>query len=151
MMSVSTKTTQSLVEEDLSVYRPEVPATETDTSVAETVEEDVQINLDSLETINDELIAALDTVAAYRREHVNYVNGFTIQVFSGDSRARARDEQLNVIRYFPDQNSRMTFDSPNYKVRFGEYYTRMDAQPLFLQVKERFRNAILVPVRLKVP
>ena len=56
MMSVSTKTTQSLIEEDLSVYRPEVPATENDTSVAVTVEEDVQINLDSLETINDELI-----------------------------------------------------------------------------------------------
>lgn len=151
VLSVSTKTAQPKVEEDLTAYRPDIPADEEDSISSTQYSKDVEINLDSLESDNELLIASLDSVAAYRRESINYINGFTIQVYSGDSRSDAREEQMNVIRYFPEEESRMIFDSPNYKVRFGEYYTQMDAQPLFMRVKERFRNAILVPVRLKVP
>lgn len=151
MMSVSTKSSQTSIDEDLTAYRPPIPAQEGDSVFVSIEDAEADVNLDSLDYDNELLIAALDSVSAYRRENVNYINGFTIQVYSGDSRTLAREEQMNVIRYFPDENSRMTFDSPNYKVRFGEYYTQMDAQPLFLDVKKKFRHAILVPVRLKIP
>ena len=149
--NVATKSSSGVYKEDLSAYLPPV---EVDSAVTEPVEveeaPDVAGNIDDLPTVNATLTATLDSIAAYQRESINYIEGFTIQVYGGDSRNLAKDAQMNVIRYFPEFEPRMIFDQPNYKVRIGEYYTRLDAQPDFQDIRLRFRKAILVPVRLRI-
>jgi hypothetical protein len=149
--TVSTSTSGGKYSEDLSAYRP---ATDQDDEKSDTVsivvDEAVKERAQPSLNINNQLKATLDSVAAYKRETVNYIDGFTIQVYGGDSRATAREARMDVLRYFPDTEPQMIFDQPNYKVRLGKYYTRLEAQPLFMDIRRRFPTAILVPTRIKI-
>ena len=136
----------SAYSEDLSEFRPEpiliseVPVE--DTTSANTVANTTYI--DQTEKLN----TVLDTAAVYARSTIRYVDGFTIQVYGGDNRATAKDYRMDLIRNFPATAPRMVFEQPNYKVRVGRYYTRLEAQHMFTQVKRVFPKAILIPARI---
>ena len=149
--TVSTNSSGGKYSENLSSYRPVIEAAEQpkdDTTLV--VDNEVDIILTPSISINNELTATLDSVAVYKRETIKYIDGFTIQVYGGSSRNNAREARMSVLRYFPDTDPQMIFDQPNYKVRIGKYYTRLDAQPLFLDIRRRFSTAILVPTRISI-
>jgi hypothetical protein len=81
---------------------------------------------------------------------IKYIDGFTIQVYGGNDRALAKDYQLDIIRNFPEIESKMVFEQPNYKVRIGQYYSRLEAQEFFTAVRTVFPRAILIPTRIAV-
>jgi hypothetical protein len=138
---------KSAYSEDLTAYRPEPAVSEeqpSDTISIETVTNSAY--LDQTARLN----TVLDTAAIYARTTIKYIDGFTIQVYGGDDRALAKDFRLNLIRNFPSTEPRMVFEQPNYKVRVGQYYTRLEAQHLFTQVKQVFPKAILIPARIYV-
>ena len=131
--------------EDLTGYRPSplvLDEEPTDTLLTETFTDSAY--LDQTARLN----TVLDTAAIYARSTIRYIDGFTIQVYGGDDRAAAKDFRLNLIRNFPATEPRMVFEQPNYKVRVGRYYTRLEAQHLFTQVKQVFPKAILIPARI---
>lgn len=133
--------------EDLSVYRPEPFVAEeqpVDTLSLLTI-----TSSDSVD-VSARLNTVLDSAAIYARSTIKYIDGFTIQVYGGDDRAVAQDFRLNLIRNFPSTEPRMVFEQPNYKVRVGRYYTRLEAQNLFTEVKQVFPKAILIPARIYV-
>lgn len=140
-----TSSNKSNYTEDLSTYRPELIAIEPEAvdsilvaSPADSAYFDVTSKLNTL----------LDTAAAYSRSTVNYIDGFTIQVYGGDDRSMAKDYRFKLIRNFPETNPRTVFEQPNYKVRVGQYYTRLEAQHLYTAVKKVFRRAIIIPTRI---
>jgi len=133
--------------EDLSAYHPEP-----------FVPEEKPIDTLSFQTISDtntievsaRLNTVLDSASNYARSTIKYIDGFTIQVYGGDDRAAAQNSRLNLIRNFPSTEPRMVFEQPNYKVRVGRYYTRLEAQNLFTEVKQVFPKAILIPARINI-
>jgi SPOR domain len=133
--------------EDLSSYRPE-PAT---VSTEELDTLSVGMLIDSVHIdMTTKLNTVLDTAAAYARSTINYIDGFTIQVYGGDDRSLAKDYRFKLIRNFPETNPRTVFEQPNYKVRVGQYYTRLEAQHLYTEVKQVFRHAIIIPARIYI-
>lgn len=134
--------------EDLTAYRamPLISETEAADSTIISVEADST----SL-AINERLNIVLDTAAAYARSTIKYIDGFTIQVYAGNDRALASDFKMDIIRNFPDEEPKMVFEQPNYKVRIGQYYTRLEAQQSFAEVKLVFPRAILIPTRIRIP
>ena len=142
-----TSAQKSTYSEDLTSYRPELVVNEeqpTDTVSMQTFADSAYI--DQTARLN----IVLDTAATYARSTITYIDGFTIQVYGGDDRALAKDFRLNLIRNFPSTEPRMVFEQPNYKVRVGQYYTRLEAQHLFAQIKEVFPKAILIPARIYI-
>jgi sporulation related protein len=132
--------------EDLRPYWPEAAIPEEGkTDLGST--EDIFIDSATAE-VTERLNTVLDTAAAYARSTIRYIDGFTIQVYGGDIRATAKDYRLDLLRNFPDSEPRMVFEQPNYKVRIGQYYTRLEAQHFFAQVKRVFPGAILIPTRI---
>lgn len=150
--TVSTKSTGGKYSEDLSRYRPAIETVEVPLVVEDSVMVSENIGEGNAEAVdvNQELKATLDSLAVYKRQTVKYIDGFTIQVYGGSSRNDAREMRMKVLRYFPETSPAMIFDQPNYKVRLGQYYTRLDAQPLFIDIRKRFSTAILVPTRLPI-
>ena len=139
-----TSSNKNTYSEDLDVYRPEpFVAIEQpgDTVIKQTFTNSYKDQTPTLNTV-------LDTAAIYARSTIKYIDGFTIQVYGGDNRTAAKDYRLDIIRNFPDTEPRMVFEQPNYKVRVGRYYTRLEAQHLFTQVKRVFPKAILIPARI---
>lgn len=144
-------TSSSAYEEDLSIYRPsytmenedveeEIP-TETYTATAEYV------------TPSHDIKAELDTVL-YRikksREDVKYVDGYSIQLYSGNNRDMANQVKVKTYEVLEDQRPRVSYEQPNYKVRVGEYYSRLEANPDFVTLQKHFSRAVLVPVKIKI-
>jgi hypothetical protein len=140
-----TNATTSSYSEDLTPYRPEPyvgvePPADTTTITT--------FNDSTIVDVSEKLNIVLDTAAIYARATIKYIDGFTIQVYGGDDRARARDYRINLIRNFPSTEPKMVFEQPNYKVRVGSYQTRLEAQHLFTQVQQVFPKAILIPARI---
>ena len=142
-----TNSKKSTYSEDLTAYRPEPVAI--DEQPADTISVPTFINSTYVDQ-TAKLNTVLDTAATYARSTIRYIDGFTIQVYGGDDRAVAKDFRLNLIRNFPSTEPKMVFEQPNYKVRVGQYYTRLEAQHLFTQVKQVFPKAILIPARIYV-
>ncbi len=133
--------------EDLSSYRAKP------SEYNEKVEsnETVLIEPDSTSyPVSERLNTVLDTAAAYSRKTINYIDGFTIQVYAGNDRSLAKDFQIDIIRNFPESEPKMVFEQPNYKVRVGKYYTRLEGQQFFTAVKTVYPRAILIPTRFKI-
>jgi hypothetical protein len=148
--TVSTNSTGGKYSENLSAYRPVMETAEPQPDTTALVNNGVEVYSGPSMNVNNELQSTLDSLAVYKRENVKYIDGFTIQVYGGSSRNNAREARMSVLRYFPDTDPRMIFDQPNYKVRIGEFYSRLDAQPLFIDIRRRFRYAILVPTRISI-
>jgi len=95
----------------------------------------------------NELVKAI----AISSSNIRYVNGFTVQVYSGrDKDAAQRSRQL-VYSALPSARPRISYKEPNYKVRVGSFYTRLDAQKTLYKLNKVFsESAIIVPERIEI-
>lgn len=79
------------------------------------------------------------------------VQGFRIQVVSTNKRDLALDVKTKLLRHFPDQKSYMYYQSPNFKVHFGNFRTYEDANRFKKEMSIIFGEDILVvPSRVEV-
>jgi hypothetical protein len=143
----STNNKKASYTEDLSRYRatlaPEIQKIE-DHKVTE-----IHIPDSTTAPVNEKINYLMDTVTAYTKTNINYIEGFTIQVYAGSDRELANEFKLDILRHFPECEPKMVFEQPNYKVRIGLFYTRLEAQYQFNQVKDVFAKAILIPTRIE--
>ena len=83
------------------------------------------------------------------------MEGYRIQIYSSSNK-NAREESGKVrqefITKFPDIRSEVTFDQPSYyKVRVGNYRTRVEGTKYLLMVRKVFPDAYLVPDIISFP
>lgn len=75
------------------------------------------------------------------------VNAFTIQIFSGSSRSARSDAQAiktQVTTLFPDWANFIEYEQPNYKIRVGNFRTRLEADRALITVKKSYANAFIL-------
>jgi len=82
--------------------------------------------------------------------------GYRIQIYSGKnvnladsiaSKFRAWSDTSLVGDYYPETYT--IFKAPNYRVHIGDFYSRQQILPLLKHVKKVFRDAWIVPDRIK--
>jgi hypothetical protein len=74
-------------------------------------------------------------------------DGFRIQVFSDsgiNSKNRAQTVHDEFQARFPDKRVSLTFKSPNYKVRIGDFRTKLDAQRFLIELTGDYPNAFII-------
>lgn len=138
-------TTGTSYSEDLSVLRPEVDSNDSSLTVTpvrktEYVEAKYADN-DRLDTVLD----SIDRINLSRK----YVDGFSILVYSGLDREAALNVRKELTTAMPDLQSEIEYAQPNFRVRAGTYYSRLDAQKDYVAVKRLFPNAIITPSRIQ--
>jgi hypothetical protein len=107
---------------------------------------DVPPTHDHTEKIDGLIMAMAETNGA-----INYIPGFTIQVYSGRSKQEAQQARQKIYAILPGVRPRTSYKEPNYKVRVGSYYTRLDAQTTLVKLKAAFpESAILVPENIPI-
>jgi hypothetical protein len=84
------------------------------------------------------------------RKNVNSVDGFAIQVYTGTNSEEARKIRGKVISLLPDTPVRLFYDEPNFKVKAGRFFNRIEAQEYFSIVKEEFPTAIIIPDKIPI-
>src|SRR5689334_5391891 len=129
--------------EDLSVWRPKIETTETPVVNTEDqrkatpyVEPKFAINKQV-----DEVLDSIDRLNGAKK----FVDGYTIQVYSGVKREDALNAKKLMSTSFPTIESEVQYNQPNFRVKAGKYYDRMNAQKDFLTIKRLFPSAIVIP------
>ena len=84
------------------------------------------------------------------KEEVRTAEGYRIQIISSSSREKALAAKANFITKYPDYKIYLTYQQPYYKLRVGNYYTRLDAQRARMEILEDFNDSFIVKDEIRV-
>ena len=65
-----------------------------------------------------------------------------IQIYSGD-RDNAEQTVQEFIEIFNDTTADVIYETPNYKVWVGNYYTQLEADKRLIEIRKKFRSAFI--------
>jgi hypothetical protein len=89
----------------------------------------------------DSLIAKRLALSKNSRSGGNIeVSGFRVQVFSGLERQDAYAEQAKFKVRFPAYNIYISYVQPNYRVRVGDFRTRLEAEKFMIELKRYYSS-----------
>jgi hypothetical protein len=136
--------------EDLASLRPIVEAeTPDNTTTPDKIKRDPKAYVDAQFTVNKQLDGVLDSIDRLNLNRRS-IEGYTIQVYSGTNKDDALNVKKQLTQSVPNLNSEVQYEQPNFKVRSGRYYTRLEAQKDFDQIKKFFPAAIVVPGQISI-
>lgn len=82
------------------------------------------------------------------------MEGFRIQIFSDsgiNSKAKAQAFLDEFKAKFPGQGAYLSFKSPNYKVRIGDFRTKLDAQRFLIELTADYPNSFIIEDQINLP
>jgi hypothetical protein len=85
---------------------------------------------------------------------LNTMDGFRIQVFSDsgiNSKNKAQSAQNEFQARFPSAGVYLSFKSPNYRVRIGDFRTKLDAQRFLIELTADYPNAFIIADQINLP
>jgi SPOR domain len=100
--------------------------------------------------------ARIDTFAS-RRADLNKanseisVNGYRVQIFTGENRKEAYNAQTKFLEQFPNIHTYVIYSEPNFKVRAGDFRTRLEAEKLEEDLKKLFDGMFIITEKINPP
>jgi hypothetical protein len=76
--------------------------------------------------------------------HNNKGSGYRIEVISTNNRSQAYELKSKLLKFFPDQKSYTLFQSPNFKVRLGNFIEKAEADRMKKQVEAVLKKSVFV-------
>ena len=84
----------------------------------------------------------LDSIIKLKKELNSKIQNLRIQIYSGD-RDNAEQMIKEFIEIFNDTTADIIYETPNYKVWVGNYYTQLEADKRLLDIRKKFRSAFI--------
>ncbi|UTW63481.1 SPOR domain-containing protein [bacterium SCSIO 12741] len=109
---------------------------------------------EGLTQYGDERILQLKDRYVRSHEGKEEIAGYRIQLFSSsgaNSWNKANEVQEEFLTIYPDLPCYIEFLEPSFKVRIGDYRSRLDAERFFVELKENFPDAFIVSTQIKWP
>ncbi len=109
-----------------------------------------------VEVIKDPLV---DTLIAKRFEFNNSAgassafsaNGYRVQIFSGSNRKDAYNAQAKLQSEYPELRTYIIYSEPNFKVRAGDFRTRLEAQKWMEDLRPSFSSLFIISEKINLP
>lgn len=97
-----------------------------------------------LELLLDKKVASVDTTDLW---------GYRIQVYFGSNRKEAQEKAQLLQSRYPELSTEIYKDyfQPNWRVRVGNYYRKIDAQKLMMKLEREFGDVFLVRDIIELP
>lgn len=76
------------------------------------------------------------------------VQGYRIQIYSSSgtgSSQRAREERAKFLTFYPNVPAYNDYDAPNFRVRVGNFRTKLEAEELKKLISQEFPSCFIVP------
>ncbi len=99
--------------------------------------------------VNSKVNAVLDSIDKLNVMR-RFVDGYTIQIYSGQNREEANEAKKKMAEEVYDMKADLQYLQPKFRVKTGYYFTRLEAQKDLTRLKRIFPNAILVPERIAI-
>jgi hypothetical protein len=105
------------------------------------------------EVIKDKLIDQLIEKHKEYNQANPGVDGFRIQIFfdsGNNSKRTATTVREQFMELYPQVVAYLTFKSPYYRVRVGDFRTKLEAEGFLVQLAAQYPNAFPVPDRVSI-
>jgi hypothetical protein len=136
--------------EDLALYRPKFEPIEKKVLEPDRKQETPKYTTaDQPLHVNRRLDMILDTIAT-RNRYIKHAQGFRIQIYVGNNRQEADAAKVYTYTNYPELNPYTIFASPTYRVKIGDFMTRLDAERYFSLMKDIFPGAMILPEKVEI-
>jgi hypothetical protein len=81
-------------------------------------------------------------------------DGYRIQIFSdsgNNSKTKAQSAMDEFLAKYPEMKAYLVFKSPNYKVKIGDFRSRLDAIRYLNRISAEFPNAFIISDLINLP
>jgi len=78
-------------------------------------------------------------------------NGYRVQIFSGSDRKGAYAAQTKFQNKFPDLRTYLTYHDPYFKVRIGDFRSRLEAEKMMQDLKYAFTSLFIISEKINLP
>ncbi|MFM8849375.1 MAG: SPOR domain-containing protein [Cytophagales bacterium] len=99
--------------------------------------------------VNEKIDAVLDSIDRFNLTR-KFVDGYTIQIYSGQKQEQALNAQKRLVEENTRYVASVQYQQPKFRVTVGKYFTRIEAQKDLLALKKIFPSASLVPDRIMI-
>lgn len=79
------------------------------------------------------------------------IAGYRIQIFSGNERNNANNIKTKFLKLYPNQTAYLAYQQPYFKIRVGDFRTRLEAKIFYNKIKEEFGECIIVIDKINLP
>jgi len=132
--------------EDLYTLRPKLTEP-SDTLLIQTAPKPKEF-VSPILNVNSKVDNVLDSINRFNVTR-KFIDGYTIQIYSGQNREEAMNTKKKMAAE-PGLNALLEYNQPKFRVRVGNYYSRLEAHRDLTRLKRLFSNAILVPEKILV-
>jgi len=77
--------------------------------------------------------------------------GFRIQIYFGSDRTKANEVKSDFLQLFPNKGSYLVYQQPNFKIRVGDFKTRLEAMKFLKEIQSLYSAAFIVKDDVKLP
>lgn len=104
-----------------------------------------QENSDSLKTSNNNIIKdnRIDVLEETYKSTFKLI-GYRVQIHSGNKRQPANQARASFLRIHPKTKAHLDYEQPYYKVRVGDFKTKLEALKYKNFIAKEFPNSFIV-------
>jgi hypothetical protein len=84
-------------------------------------------------------------------EQKQSIPGYRIQIYFGSLRTKAGEVKSDFLKKYPEVGAYNRYDPPNFKVRVGDFQTRLEALKFQKQLHTEFPAAFIVKDDISLP
>ncbi len=112
---------------------------------------ELQAQISSIESNTDSLSREL--VERHKKANASKMSmtGFRIQIYFGSERAKATEIRADFMKNFPEIASYLIYQQPYFKIRVGDFKTRIEASGFLKKLDDHYTTAFIVPDEVKLP
>jgi len=100
-------------------------------------------------TVNEKVDGVLDSIDRFNLTRRS-VDGYTIQIYSGQNREDAMITKKKMSTDLPDLTANLQYQQPKFRVTVGRYYSKLEAFQDLSKLRTAFPSAILVPEKIPI-
>ncbi len=111
-------------------------------------------NKDSNEIICDERINKLMNSKITINESNPTIEGYRVQIYfasGNNSRKMVNDVRTKFLTKYPNTGAYEIWQAPNFKVRVGDYRTKLEAYKFYKEIKSEFPSSFIVKDNISLP
>jgi hypothetical protein len=80
-----------------------------------------------------------------RYKNTYKLTGYRIQIHSGSKKEDARKVKINFLQLYSKTKAYEIYQQPNFRVRVGNFATRLEATSFLMDIQKHFPNAYIIP------
>ena len=84
----------------------------------------------------------LDSIIKLKKELNSKIQNLRIQIYSGN-RENAEEIIQEFIDIYNDTTADVIYETPNYKVWVGNYFTQLEADKRLIDIRKKFKSAFI--------